>query len=445
MSYKPSMLITGPVATRSGYGAHTRDLVRSLIKMDRFDIKIMSMRWGNTPMNALQHGNPNDEIIIKRLLPEPKLESQPDIHVHISVPNEFSPLGKYNIGITAGLECTACPAEWIQGLNRMNMNIVPSTFVRDVINNSVFDISDEKTKQITGKVQIEKPIEVLFEGSDIDIYKKTKEFSSELVEQFKKVKESFNFLYVGHWLQGGIGEDRKDTGMLLKVFFETFKNMKNAPGLIMKTSGATYSILDRENMIGKINEVKKQVVADTLPNVYLFHGDFTDEEMNELYNHPKVKAHINLTHGEGFGRPLLEASLSGKPILASGWSGHLDFLTKDLAVLCGGTLTEVPKSSFPENMHVPGSKWFTANYIEASAAMAQMFSNISKYTKNAKKLSNINKSKFSFQKMKNDFEKILDNYLPKFSEPVKLTLPKLKKSEEQSPQPKIKLPKLKKA
>lgn len=443
MSYKPTMLITGPVATRSGYGAHTRDLVRSLIKMDKFDIKIMSMRWGNTPMNALQKGEPNDEIIIERLLSEPKVDKQPDIHIQISVPNEFSTLGKYNIGITAGLECTVCPAEWIQGLNRMNLNIVPSTFVKDVINNSIFDVNDNKTGKIKGQIKNERPIEVLFEGSDINIFKKTKEFSTDFINEMKQVKENFNFLYVGHWLQGGLGQDRKDTGMMIKVFLETFKNTKNAPGLIMKTSGATYSVLDRENMITKINEVKKQVIAKTLPNIYLFHGDFTDEEMNQLYNHPKVKAHVNLTHGEGFGRPLLEASLSGKPILASGWSGHLDFLQKDLALLIGGTLTDVPKKSFPKNMYVEGSKWFTCNYVEAASGMSEIFLNHKKYLKLSNKLSNINKSKFSFQKMKNDFEKILDNYLPEFAEEVQIKLPKLKKVNE-SETPKIKLPKLKK-
>ena len=57
---KPLMLITGPVATRSGYGSHSRDLVKSLIAMDKFDIKINSLRWGNCPMNALDENKPED-------------------------------------------------------------------------------------------------------------------------------------------------------------------------------------------------------------------------------------------------------------------------------------------------------------------------------------------------------------------------------------------------
>ena len=61
---KPFMFIQAPVATRSGYGSHARDICRALIKMDKFDIKIASLNWGNTPMNALNDQDPNDKIII---------------------------------------------------------------------------------------------------------------------------------------------------------------------------------------------------------------------------------------------------------------------------------------------------------------------------------------------------------------------------------------------
>ena len=278
---KPLCLVTAPVATRSGYGAHSRDICRALIKLDRYDVKIWPVRWGNTPMNALHIDDPNDKIIIDRLLQSPELPNQPEIHIHVVIPNEFSPVAKYNIGITAGLETTACPPQWIEGMNRMNLNIVPSKFVKGALDSISFDIQDEQTKQVKGVLKNEKPIEVLFEGVDTSIYKKTREFSKSLVDEMDKIDETFNFLYVGHWLQGGLGKDRKDTGMLVKVFCETFKNMKRKPGLIMKTSGAGFSVLDRESLLKKIKDVKDTVRGD-LPNVYLLHGDFTDEEMNEL-------------------------------------------------------------------------------------------------------------------------------------------------------------------
>ena len=441
---KPVCLVTAPVATRSGYGAHARDIVRALIKLDKYDIKIWSVKWGSTPLNALEKGNPNDDMIIERLLMEPTLPQQPEIHIHIVIPNEFKTFGKYNIGITAGLECTAIPHNWVEGMNQMDLNIVPSKFVHDVVKLTSFDVMDEQTKQMKGQIKVTKPVEVLFEGADTNIFKKTKEFSKDLVDEFKNVKESFNFLYTGHWLQGKLGEDRKDTGMMLKVFLETFKDTKNAPGLIMKTSGAGFSVIDREDILKKIRDIQKTVKAKTLPSVYLFHGDFTDEEMNELYNHPKVKAHVNITHGEGFGRPLLEATMSGKPVIASGWSGQLDFLSKQLSVLIGGSLVKVQKSSFPKDMYVDGSEWFTANYNEFGSVLREVQKNYKKYSLNAMKLAKVNSSAFSLKKMTTELGEILDKYVVEAPKEVKLKLPKLKKVGEKSEPKKITLPKLKK-
>jgi glycosyltransferase involved in cell wall biosynthesis len=226
-------------------------------------------------------------------------------------------MAKYNIGITAGLETTTCPPEWIEGLNRMNLNIVPANFIKESLSKVVFDKHDEATKQKIGELKSTTPIEVLFEGADTEIYKPTKEFSKDLVDELKGIKEDFCFLFVGHWLQGSLGQDRKDLGMLIKTFYESFKNKKKQPALLLKTSGASPSVLDREDILGKIKEIKK-TVEGKLPNIYVLHGDLSDDEMNGLYNHPKVKAHVSFTHGEGFGRPLLEASLSGKPVIQIG-------------------------------------------------------------------------------------------------------------------------------
>ena len=443
MSYKPLVLVTAPVGTRSGYGSHSRDIVRSLIDMDKFDIKIWPVRWGSTPQNALDQKNPKDIPIIERLLPSPNMDRKPDVHIHIVVPNEFQPLGTYNIGITAGLETTVCPPEWVDGLNRMDLNIVPATFIKTIIEELKFDKIDKNTKQKVGVIGSEKPIEVLFEGADIDIYKPVREFSKDLVDEFEGIKEDFCFLFVGHWLQGNLGHDRKDLGMLIKTFLETFKNQTKQPALILKTSGASPSILDREDITKKVEQIKAGIEGK-LPSIYFLHGDLEDEEMNDLYNHPKVKAHVSFTHGEGFGRPLLEASLSEKPVIASNWSGHTDFLSQKDAVLLPGSLNDVKKESFPKGMWIEGTKWFTVNYNYASKTMKDVFENYNKYIVKGKKLSIMNQSKFSLDKMTEKFEGILDKHLPKFVEQPKsvdLKLPKLKKVGKPK---KIELPKLKK-
>jgi len=442
---KPLMLITGPVATRSGYGSHSRDLCRSLIAMDKFDIKINSLRWGNCPMNALDESKPEDVEILSRILSTNELERQPEVHVQISVPNEFTPIAKYNIGITAGIENTAPKAEWIQGMNRMNMNIVPSKFVKGIFESVTYEEINEQTKQKTGELKCTSPIEVLFEGADTKIYGKTKDISDELKTEMDNIEERFVFLYTGHWLQGELGQDRKDTGMLLQTFLETFKNKPNPPALVMKTSGATFSIIDRNEIKGKIEEIKA-TVKGKLPPVYFLHGDLTDKEMNQMYNHPKVKAHITFTHGEGFGRPLLEASLSEKIVIAPNWSGHVDFLNKNNSVLLPGIMTDVHKSALPKEMLVEGAKWFTVNYQYASQVMKDVLKNNRKYVMMAKKQSMYNRVNFSMDKMTKEFGKILDKYLPSFKEQpqqVDLKLPKLKKVGGDKPK-EIKLPKLKK-
>ena len=437
---KQQILVTGPVKTRSGYGNHARDICRALIELDKYDVVINSVRWGNTPMNALEEGNEHHEAIKSRILQSPQLSKQPELHLHIVVPNEFTPIAKKNIGVTAGIETTVPVPEWIDGMNRMDMNIVTSQFTKDGFDRARFEFQDEKTGQ-KGEVKTVKPMEILFEGVDTNEYFETKDMDDDITEAFDKIDTSWNFLFTGHWLQGKVGEDRKDISMLIKVFCETFKNQKKQPGLILKTSSASFSVLDREEMLKKINNVK-QTIAGDLPKIYLLHGELTDNQMNQLYNHPKVKAHISLTHGEGFGRPLLESSLSGKPIITSAWSGHMDFLNSKNSILISGNLVDVPKSSFPENMYVKGAQWFTVNYELTSRSMLDVFNNYKKYTMGANKLAKINSSLFSLKKMETEFEKILDKYLPEFPDEVKLELPKLKKVNKSEP-PKVKLPKLK--
>lgn len=443
---KPLVLIQAPVSSRSGYGDHSRDLTRVLIESGKYDVRISDLRWGGCPRNALKKDNPDHKIFLDRFLKEPKLEKQPDIHIHITVPNEFQAIGKFNIGITAGIETTICSQQWIEGLNRMDLNIVPSHHSKNVFQSSVWKQQDNKTKQLIAEFKLQKPIEVLFEGARTEIYKSIphKAQPKAIIEKLKQINENFNFLFVGHWLQGVLGQDRKDVGMLIKVFLESFKNIKNPPGLILKTSSAGFSVMDREETLTKIENIKRAVPADILPNIYLLHGELTDEEMNGLYNYSKIKAHISFTKGEGFGRPLLEASLSGKPVIAPGWSGQADFLTKGLSLLLPGQLTNVHDSAAWENVILKESKWFTVNYGYAAQLMRDVYRNYKKYTFNAKKQAMKNTSQFSYQKMCKKFLDILDKYVPDMPTQVTgLNMPALPTMTKVSNTPKLTLPKLK--
>tara|TARA_B100001250_G_C19802202_1_gene791623 strand:- start:1511 stop:2884 length:1374 start_codon:yes stop_codon:yes gene_type:complete len=451
---KKMMLICAPITSRSGYGEHARDLVRSYMEHDKYEIHIQDVRWGDCPRNALDKKNPTDKQMLDLILKEPSLPRQPDIYVDIRIPNEFQTIGKYNIGITAGTETNAVSQEWLQGCNKMDLCIVPSNHSKAGFVNSLYDEIQQAPngqQQKVGELKLEKPMEVLFEGADEDVYKPldTKEIDSEFFDWLNtEVPEKFAFLLVGQWTKGNYGEDRKDIGKTIKVFYETFANKKKQPALILKTNGATYSIMDREEMKSKIQWCKSQFPSDwKFPNVYLLHGDLSKEEMNYLYNHPKVKSMVSFTHGEGFGRPLLEASMTGLPVIAPNWSGQIDFLDPKYTALLSGKLEQIPQSAVWKGILIEGSKWFVVDEKNASNALNFVKDDIMNQKRQAKELMGINRDKFTLKKMTEKLDDIMSKHMSDIPEQVNVNLPKLKKLKPTGkPQtiPDIKLPKLKK-
>ena len=431
---KPTCIISCPIDTFSGYGARSRDFVKSLIELkgEEWDIKLLPQRWGETPWNFLSQDDPLKQRFIG------ELKQKPEIWVQITVPNEFQPVGQFNIGVTAGIETTLFPGEFIEGMNRMHLNLVSSVHSKQVATSCVYEKRDKNTNQITGELKLEKPINVLFEGLDLDKYYKKPENSGLL----KDIKEDFCFLYTGAWLPGDFGEDRKNTGLMIKTFLETFKgSKKKKPALILKTNHVNYSLLDREEILKKIHKIKNKVQGN-LPNIYLLHGEMTDDEMNQLNNDNKVKAFVSFTKGEGYGRPLAEAAITGKPTIVSNWSGHIDFIHPDYNVLIGGELKEVHKSAANQFL-LTESQWFNIDIKDASKAMKDVFKHYKQYLERSRKQTQYLKDNWSFDKM---VEK-LNSLLPKVEaapQTQNLKLPKLKKVGAKKETPKLKLPKLKK-
>lgn len=417
---KPTLIFQAPVATRSGYGDHARDLLQSLYKLDKFNIKVISTRWGMTPMDALNYDKPFHKWIVDSIIPQ--ITEKPDIYIQVTVPNEFQPIGFYNIGITAAIETTACPLDWIHGCNRMDLIIAPSLHSKRTLMETVYNEADKQTNQLIRQHRVEKPVEILFEGFDEN------DFGTEIVanvSELDTIKEDFAFLFVGHWLQGDLGEDRKNVGMMIKTFGMAFKDEKVKPALILKTSSAGFSVMDRESMVKKIRQALGKDYGKV--PVYLLHGDMQPHELNGLYEHPKVKAMLNFTKGEGFGRPLLEFSLTGKPVIVSNWSGHLDFL-QDGAVLLEGELKNVHDSAANQFL-LKDAKWFNVNISKALSKIKDVYKNYDKYKVAAFQLGKQNKQNFSLEKMTKLFDGILNQYgiytkmQPKFQQ---IQLPKLK-------------------
>ena len=423
---KNTFFISCPFDTYSGYGARSRDLVKAIIELDRYDVKLLPQRWGNTPWKFCKD-NPEWEFLLEYVYPHPQLTEQPDIWMQITVPNEFAPVGKYNIGCTAGMETTLVDGSWVEGVNRMDVTLVSSEHSKTTFLNSIFE-KKHTNGQSLGQIKVEKPIEVLFEGANLDVYfPDTKPCLIDF-----NIKEDFAYLFVGHWMQGQLGEDRKNVGLLIKAFYEVFKNKSKKPALILKTSGAGSSYIDRNEILKKIHQIKKSVNSTNLPNIYLLHGEFTDVEMNSLYNHSKIKAMVSLTKGEGYGRPLLEFSLVNKPIITTGWSGHTDFLKAEYVTLLPGKLEKVHDSAVVPNMILKDAQWFSVDHGNMGHYLKDVFENYKKYTNGAKRQAYYSKNNFSWGAMKNKVDELFTQCIPDLPKKIELKLPNLKK---------IKLPK----
>jgi hypothetical protein len=431
---KPVCIFQAPCWTRSGYGDLGLAVAKSILRYDKYDLILIPTRWGGcSRKNLTEITDQIEQELFKRVLKQP-LTRQPEIFIQASIPNEFQSPAKYNIGLTAGIETTVAKSDWVEGLNRMNYNLVTSVHAKNVFEKAIYQKIDEQTKQIIPGQELKsvRPMDVLFWGADTSIYGIEKPAEPRVESELSYVKENFNFLFVGQWTSGGLFNDRKDIGNLIKTFLITFSNMgdKNKPGLIIKTSGAAICNMDKHDMINRIKSVKeivsKELNTTDLPNVYLLYGELTDQEMNALFNHSKVKAHISFTHGEGFGHPLLLASLSGKPILTSNWSGHLDFLNPKYCKLLDGDVKQISGDSANEWL-VKESSWFTVNYSRAEESMKNCFHHYGGFLEKAEHLRIENVENFSTNAMDVKLHQFLDNNVPKFAIEQKLVLPKLKK------------------
>ena len=416
---KPLLVFQAPIATRSGYGDHSRDILKSLFELDKYDVKIVPTRWGNTPQDQINPQTEFGQKILQNIVTQ--LNKQPDVFIQVSVANEFKRVAKYNIGITAGVETTVAPQEFIQGGNQMDLIITPSEFTKETLIKTVFTQMDKNTNQKIGELKLERPVEVLFEGVDTTIF--NGKSSKSILDS---VDTDFNFLFVGHWLSGGLGHDRKDIGMMIKTFCTVFKGLpKNQqPGLILKTSNAGFDVGTRERISKEIKKLSESF-GDKCPPIHLVWGDLSEEELNSLYNDEKVKAMVMFTKGEGYGRPLAEFATTGKPIIVSNWSGYKDFLPEENTVYLEGELKNVHESASNKFL-LKESKWFYVDYTKAAQKIFDVHKNYKSHLQKSSGLkTNIN-SNFSLDKMTSKFGEILDKYV-KVQQHIELKLPTIKK------------------
>jgi glycosyltransferase involved in cell wall biosynthesis len=391
---KFNVAFEAPFLNRSGYGLVSDMLFHAIRTYPKFDMIAIPTPWGGCPPRLTSM---KGDDIIKSSVPKSKDIPQPHILISNTIPYMSNPVGSiFNINFCAGIETTECPDMFMEGVNKWGLNIVSSNHAKQGYLNS--------------KIKPTKPIEVIGHGVDTEVYKQTNETNAKVEQALSVVQEDEAFLFVGQVMAQNMFNDRKDMGSLVKAFCEAFKGKDKKPALILKTGGTVYSTFDRNSMIEKLQAIKG-MIPDCDVNVYLLHGELNDEEMNALYNHKKVIAGISFTHGEGFCLPLLQQTLAGKPVIASNWSGHLDFLPADKSILLDGTVNTIPKNLASE-FFTPTSKWFTVDYEKAKQVMTDFFYNDrTDINKKAAELATINARKYSLKAFETNIHRVLNKYL----------------------------------
>ena len=308
-SVRKKILLKGPLLTRSGYGEQARFALRSLrSREDLFDIYIQPLQWGQTSwMTDMGDERLWIDQTIEKTIGYIQSGGKFDMSLQVTIPNEFQRIAPINIGYTAGIETTKIAHQWIQKANEMDKVIVVSSHSKQVFENTEYQAQNQQTGQHV-VLRTQTPVEYV--SNPVKTYEDVPELELGLTT-------SFNFLAVAQF------GPRKNLQNTLKWFIEEFRN--EDVGLVLKTNIAKNCLMDRKRLHGDLTNFLRQQ-GERQCKVYLLHGDMTDEEMHSLYCNPQINALVSLPHGEGFGLPMFEAAYSGLPVVATGWSGQLDFL-----------------------------------------------------------------------------------------------------------------------
>ena len=401
---KKKILVTGPILTASGYGEQARFALRALrSREDLFDIYIVSTPWGNCGWihNDDEERAWIDSLSLKAIQYNKASNGQPqyDMSLQITIPNEWKKIAPINVGYTAGIETNKVSPHWIQPSNQMDKIIVVSNFAKKGFENGVYTAQDQRTGQQIPNFKTTTPIEVI----NYPVRKQ------EPKQPDLELSTDFNFLVVA---QGG---PRKNLGNTIKWFVEEFKN-ENV-GLICKTHLAGASQIDREAAVANIKNVLNQY-KDRKCKVYVLHGDMSEAEMAGLYTHPKVKALLSLSHGEGFGLPIFEAAYYGLPVITTEWSGPTDFMyceNKDGKVKphfakVSYSLQPVQPEAVWQGVIEKDTMWAFPNALSAKEQMREVYKNHDRFRGQAKRLAAHIEKEFEESKMNEQFSKICSSF-----------------------------------
>ncbi|MDO8659924.1 MAG: glycosyltransferase family 9 protein [Candidatus Parcubacteria bacterium] len=386
-------LVKAPALINSGYSIHSRQILHALLSDPAFDIYLEPLNWGSCSWVIEENEKQLLRPLVEKFM-QAKQSNQAnwDLFIHVTIPNEWERLGKFNVGVTAGTETDRISPNWAQKCNEMDLVIVPSDHAKKSFDDTLVEWENQQTGE-KGTLKVQTPVLVCNEGVDTSVFKKL--MQEELSEPFKSLKftADFNFLCCGQWGKGGYGEDRKNIANTIKWFIEAFRCRKDV-GLVLKLNMARNHLLDEEMVSKRIEEIKANYDKDDVPPIHLVHGYLKPEEMASLYNHPQIKSFISLSNGESWGLPLLEAAACELPIISTNWGGQLSFLKRGYFSPIDYDMREIPESAVWEPILIKGSRWANVKESDAKHRMQKMVAQNFKPREWAKELAKDIKERF---------------------------------------------------
>ena len=338
------VILRGPSLTQSGYGVHCRQVASWLLSKTEWDVKFQALPWGDTPwiLNAANQSGLIEKIM-KNTVDVSSNKEKYDLSFQLQLPNEWDQtLAKYNVGITAGVETDVCNPQWLEACNKMDMIIVPSNHTANCF---------KKTGDIT------KPLVVVPEAFCDEI---GMQIEKSTIDSLPEFSTNFNFLIFGQITGDNPLNDRKNIFYTIKWICEAFSEDPDV-GIVIKTNVGRNTNIDKKRTKELLRSVVKECRKGSFPKIHLLHGDISEKEIAALYKHPQIKALVTLTRGEGYGLPILEAAASGLPVIATGWSGHTDFLQQGKYINVSYALKTVHSSRVDNKIFMQNSKWAEAN------------------------------------------------------------------------------------
>lgn len=423
---KKKIVIRGPILTRSGYGEQTRFAYRSLkSRPDLFEVYLIPTGWGNTSWitDDTEERKDIDNAIATTTSHVQSCQQNKinpfDASIQVTIPQEWERICPKNIGYTAGTETTAISFKWVESCNNVDKIIAVSNHTKDGFINTIYEGTDNAGQSVQAKCNV--PVDVV-------------NFPAKVIEPEQldfDPETDFNFLVVAQW------SERKNMNVTLQGFLKQFSDNPNV-GLIIKTNLAKNCLLDRQACYARLKNYIKTYDSNPIGGkprqckVYLLHGGITDEQMHGLYRHPKVKALINLAHGEGFGLPMFEAAQAGLPILAPNWGGQKDYMNARVAThrktarkknkkthsrlrFLGTSVDfeigKIQESAVWKDILIPESSWCYPNEKRYMSALKRLHSNYDRVTRDAETLKKHIEVNFSEDKQQNEFVQSVLNTL----------------------------------